>query len=371
MPRKGGKRKKTKTHSTGAPEGAIVPESQTENIPRSIVAKVGKISPLVKGLVQDLRRIMGPFTAMNLKERRYNRMKDYATVATQLSITHLLVFSQTENNVILRVARHPDGPTLHFRVQQFMPAKLVKAAQKRPYESEAAFHTSPVLVLNNFNQSDEQHVKLMKVTFQHMYRTINVNTVKLGDCRRVVLYHYLPESGQVEMRHYAVRASPVGISRNVKKIIQSKIPDLGNLEDISEFVEGNAGGFGSVSDSEAEEEGSRVTLPERYVGRGNAKAQLSAMKLVELGPRMTMELFKVEQGVNEGDILYHKFVHKTPEEAAAIKARIERERALKEQRRRVQEENVKRKRDAKDEKKRLRDERKKRRLEDGSAEQRG
>jgi ribosome biogenesis protein SSF1/2 len=227
-----------------------------------------------------------------------------------------------------------------------------------------------VLVLNNFNQSDEQHVKLMKVTFQHMYRTINVNTVKLGDCRRVVLYHYLPESGQVEMRHYAVRASPVGISRNVKKIIQSKIPDLGNLEDISEFVEGNAGGFGSVSDSEAEEEGSRVTLPERYVGRGNAKAQLSAMKLVELGPRMTMELFKVEQGVNEGDILYHKFVHKTPEEAAAIKARIERERALKEQRRRVQEENVKRKRDAKDEKKRLRDERKKRRLEDGSAEQR-
>lgn len=228
-----------------------------------------------------------------------------------------------------------------------------------------------MLVLNNFNQSDDQHVKLMKVTFQHMFRTINVNTVKLGDCRRVVLYHYLPETGQVEMRHYAIRASPVGISRNVKKIIQSKIPDLSNLEDISEFVEGNAGGFGSVSDSEAEEEGSRVTLPERYVGRGNAKAQLSAMKLVELGPRLTMELFKVEQGVNEGDILYHKFVHKTPEEAAAIKARIERERALKEQRRRVQEENVKRKRDAKEEKKKLREERKKRRLEGGDSERRG
>lgn len=65
-------------------------------------------------------------------------MKDYASVATQLSITHLMVFSQTENNVILRVARHPDGPTLHFRVQQFMPSKLVKASQKRPYESEAA-----------------------------------------------------------------------------------------------------------------------------------------------------------------------------------------------------------------------------------------
>lgn len=229
-------------------------------------------------------------------------------------------------------------------------------------------HTPPVLVLNNFNQSDEQQVKLMKVTFQHMYRTINVNTVKLSDCRRVVLYHFMPETGNVEMRHYAVRANPVGISRNVKKIIQSKIPDLSNLEDISEFIEGNAGGFGgNASDSEAEDEASKVTLPDRFVGRGNAKAQLSAMKLTELGPRLTLELFKVEQGVNEGDILYHKFVHKTPEEAAAIKARIERERALKEQRRKVQEDNVKRKREALEEKKAAREERKKRRLENGEA----
>lgn len=65
-------------------------------------------------------------------------MKDYASVAGHLGVTHLLIFSQTESNVILRIARHPDGPTLHFRVKQFMPPKLIKAMQKRPYESEAA-----------------------------------------------------------------------------------------------------------------------------------------------------------------------------------------------------------------------------------------
>ena len=32
------------------------------------------------------------------------------------------------------------------------------------------------------------------------------------------------------MRHYAVRATPVGISRSVKKIIQLKVPNLGDLE---------------------------------------------------------------------------------------------------------------------------------------------
>lgn len=52
------------------------------------------------------------------------------------------------------------------------------------------------------------------------------------------------------------------------------------------------------------------------------KAQQSAMKLTELGPRLTLEIFKVEQGVNEGDVLYHKFVHKTPAEAAKIKAKV-------------------------------------------------
>lgn len=46
------------------------------------------------------------------------------------------------------------------------------------------------------------------------------------------------------------------------------------------------------------------------------------MKLTELGPRLTLEIFKVEQGVNEGDVLYHKFVQKTPAEAAQIKAKV-------------------------------------------------
>lgn len=65
-----------------------------------------------------------------------------------------------------------------------------------------------------------------------------------------------------------------------------------------------------------------MTLPDRFVGKGNSKAQQSAMKLSELGPRMTLEIFKVEQGVNEGDVLYHKFVHKSKEEAQNLKSKV-------------------------------------------------
>lgn len=70
----------------------------------------------------------------------------------------------------------------------------------------------------------------MRITFQHMFPTINTKTVKLSDCRRVVLYHYHKDEGTVEMRHYAIRAQPVGVSTAVKRILQSRVPNLGDLE---------------------------------------------------------------------------------------------------------------------------------------------
>ena len=103
---------------------------------------------------------MGPYTADNLREKRYvyilllrfisiilmfsyyfnsyNRMKDYAAVAGHLGVTHLMVVSQTQHNVILRLARIPEGPTLHFRVNQYSLSRQVRASQRRPYDSLAA-----------------------------------------------------------------------------------------------------------------------------------------------------------------------------------------------------------------------------------------
>jgi len=125
------------------------------------------------------------------------------------------------------------------------------------------------------------------------------------------------------------------------------------------------------------------------------------MKLTELGPRLTLEIFKVEQGVNEGDVLYHKFVHKTPAEAAKIKAKvhnacseyihrmsfsfvcsiltlyallffqIEKSKRLKEDRKATQEANVKRKREAEAEKRQAKIDRKRRKIEGANGEQEG
>merc|ERR1712112_717868 len=50
------------------------------------------------------------------------------------------------------------------------------------------------------------------------------------------------------------------------------------------------------------------------------------VRLVELGPRMTLRLVKVEEGLLDGEVLHHEFVEKTDEEKKIIKEKKEKER---------------------------------------------
>ena len=84
MPKKGGRRKKSRTHKDDTPEGATIQASKHEdddvlndailekdlNVPRTIVARSGKVRTYVAELIKDLRKLMEPNTASNLRERR-------------------------------------------------------------------------------------------------------------------------------------------------------------------------------------------------------------------------------------------------------------------------------------------------------------
>ena len=77
-----------------------------------------------------------------------------------------------------------------------------------------------------------------------------------------------------------------------------------------------------MSDSEAEDDPvSKVTLPQNLAGRGSKAGSKSAVRLMELGPRIRMELLKIEEGLVEGEVLYHKYIQKTEEEKKTIKLR--------------------------------------------------
>jgi ribosome biogenesis protein SSF1/2 len=131
-------RKKKRTHA-----GAKIPEASKPTAghasiktdPKSMVIRIGagSVGPSVSQLATDVRRVMEPGTASRLRERRANRLKDYAVMAGPLGVTHLMLFSRSESgNTNLRVALTPRGPTLNFRVEEYSLCKDVQRAQRHP-----------------------------------------------------------------------------------------------------------------------------------------------------------------------------------------------------------------------------------------------
>ena len=55
-------------------------------------------------------------------------------------------------------------------------------------------------------------------------------------------------------------------------------------------------------------------------------AVLLCARLKEVGPRLRLELVKIEEGLGDGAVLHHKYVTRTEEEQQNLRAEIERKR---------------------------------------------
>ncbi|XP_018398052.1 PREDICTED: protein Peter pan [Cyphomyrmex costatus] len=306
--------------------------------PHSFVFHRGLSGDNIVDLTKDFRKVMEPFTASSLKARKKNTIKDFVSIASVLHVSHMCIFTKTELGVYLKLCRLARGPTLTFKIHSFSLTRDVISMLKKQLVYEEAFKSSPLLVLNNFSGEGMQ-LKLIASTFQNMFPTINLTTINLSTVRRCICLNYNTTTKTIDFRHYAIKVAPVGLSRGIKKIVQARIPNLSKCQDISDFLMKP-----TMSESEAEDdESSHVTLPQNLSSRGNQANSKSAIKLFELGPRITLQLIKVENGLLDGEVLYHEFIHKTEEEKVAIMKKREAKKKLKEKRKRLQEENKKKK----------------------------
>ncbi|VDN28748.1 unnamed protein product [Gongylonema pulchrum] len=53
-------------------------------------------------------------------------------------------------------------------------------------------------------------------------------------------------------------------------------------------------------------------------------------RLYELGPRLTLELTKIEEGVDEGEVLYHAYISKTVKELVRLRKELPKKKKIKE-----------------------------------------
>ncbi|XP_053574002.1 suppressor of SWI4 1 homolog [Bombina bombina] len=325
-----------------------VADEEYSSVPHSFVFSRGQIGKNVQQLILDVRRAMEPFTASSLKVRKKNTLKDFVAVAGPLGVTHFLIFSKTTTNVNFKFVRLPRGPTLSFKINEYSLMKDVISSIKRHRMHEQQFTHPPLLVLNNFG-TQGMHVKVMASMFQNMFPSINVHKVNLNTIKRCILINYNDDTKQIEFRHYSLKVVPVGMSKGMKKLLQEKFPNMSRWEDISELLVRGA----NLSESEGEQDGDHniTELPQAYSGRGNMKAQQSAVRLTEIGPRMTLELVKIEEGLSDGKVLYHSFIQRTEEEIKAMLENKEKKLQLKHERKKTQDADVQRKKQQKEENK--------------------
>ena len=346
MGRKRSKQKRKQRQKDNIEDPAVV------NAPHTFVFARGKVGDKCKQLTLNMRKVMEPYTATKLQPRKLNVMKDFVAIAGPLKVTHFLTFTKSPNDVLLRLMRIPRGPTLYFKVLKYSLMKDVESSLKKPKTFLSQYVQSPLLILNGFqklNKSDdasenENPFKLCATMLQNMFPSLNIHKVSLNGVKRCVLFNCDPESGHIEFRHYNITVKPVGVSRRVKKLVfRQSVPNLSKLTDISDYLLAPGDGSASESELEADDPNNRVELAQSIKSHGNVKNGISAVRLTELGPRMTLELYKIEEGFCGGEVLYHKYIKKTEEEKQALRNQIHKKQKLKLKRKKIQEENVKRK----------------------------
>lgn len=257
--------------------------------------------------------------------------------------------------------------------------------------------TKHQLVMNNFSIAEDASPKVPKhleslvtTSFQSLFPPINPQATPLTSIRRVLLLNRERNGSEsdsfvLNFRHYAITTKPTGISKAIKrlnaaeKLLHSKntkkggLPNLGKLQDISDYMVGGEDGEGYVTDggtsgSEAETDAEvevletttrKVTSTKSRPmlatpdgqedsdgGRADAAddhVERRAVKLIELGPRMRLRLIKVEEGLCQGQVMWHEHIHKSQVEIKEMKTRWETRRREKDARRKEQNDNVEKK----------------------------
>ncbi|KAL8787092.1 MAG: hypothetical protein Q9195_007919 [Heterodermia aff. obscurata] len=396
-------RKKRRTHvrAQNGPNNSVKANSSASRAPKSMVIRIGagEVGPSVSQLVQDVRTVMEPDTAIRLKERKSNRLRDYTTMAGPLGVSHLLLFSRSNTgNTNMRLAITPRGPTLHFRVEKYSLSKDVQKSLKHPKASKKDYLTPPLLVMNNFTSPASskgsepavpKHLESLTTTiFQSLFPPISPQSTPLASIHRVLLLdRELPGSSSnttsgdsgaytINFRHYAITTKRIGLSRGIRKLNAAEklsldrkrkggIPNLGKLDDVADYLldPAAAGGFTSGSESEVEtdaevevlENNARKVLNKKQMSALRSKNEKAhkpgipgvhrkAVKLVEIGPRMRLRMTKVEEDVCGGKVMWHEYINKSKEEIQAMEKIWDKRRFEKAERKRVQKENVERKR---------------------------
>ena len=176
----------------------------------------------------------------------------------------------------------------------------------------------PLLIMNGFGgRDDNDPYKICSLMLQSMFPPLKVQALNLSTCKRIVLFNLMIDkvTGEesIEFRHYGISARQRAVNKSIKKLVNNgKVPDMSKFNDLADFILHNkSSGFSSESEIDDLPE-SKIMLPEAYGNK--AKNTNVSIRLHELGPRMKLQLVKIEEGFCRGNVNFHAHIKKTKSE---------------------------------------------------------
>lgn len=352
MPKIYGKRKKTKTHQEESQE---LPSS----IPRSIVLRRGKVGANIKNLIKELKVLLYPFCAVNLKESNKNTLKDFLSLVDVYGFSHMFALTNTEKASYLKLAKMPSGPTLTFKINEYCLAADIFRENKNKIALTKIFNHIPLCILNGFSNSSipamyKEPLSIASTMFQSIFPPLNINELNVNQAKRSLLVNLnLDENKEpvIELRHYDIDTEKSSGKKTISNILNMKKTDLSNFQNIADYILKQSG-FTDASDNEDNEVNvisGKVNKLSKDEDNSKIKITDNAMKvkLNEIGPRLSLKLIKIEEGFFKGNVAFHGLVKKSKKEIIAKSKELKEKKLEKQKRREEQEANVKRKEEEK------------------------
>lgn len=97
--------------------------------------------------------------------------------------------------------------------------------------------------MSGFSQEEDPAMKIVTYMIQSLFPPLNVEKIKLDECKRVVLFNLIKnEEGKqiIEFWHYAINARTWSVAKGIKRLVNDgrKLPSLRNYEDIADLILG-------------------------------------------------------------------------------------------------------------------------------------
>ena len=300
-----------------------------------------------------MRLVMYPYTFINLKESSKNNIKDFLSLVDIYGLSHMMMFTNTEKHSYLHFAKMPKGPTVTFVIDKYcLSSDIFSKTEKDQKPLTKSFGHIPLLIMNGFNNTKipeeyEAPMKIVSMMFQSFFPPVNLGEVQMKKFKRVVLVNLnlnnknIPE---LEFRHYDIDMYKYSVKKTISNLINDlgKTKDLSKFNNISDYILKHSG-YSSCSDNE--EEGQCEIIDEK-----NKKNEKTQIKLKEIGPRLNLSIFKIQEGFFKGNVVFHSLIKKTNKEIYEILTEKKNKEKEKKERQKLQNKNVKEKEIKKQEK---------------------